>query len=309
MIVRKNIIEDIGRLFFWYPFRYLVQILPLILVYCLGGVLGKIDYYVSGRKRIWKTRKNVSIALKINEKEADKIVRKSLQNHLRNMLEFMRYHQLNNHQLSSIVEYEGLDFLNTALSNGKGVILLTAHFGAKQLLQVALGHKEYALNQINFHMDGKELTNIQRRVSQKQRKNIEEKIPVTFISAKGFMGPVYKCLKNNEVLIIAGDGIGLKRHMDISSYQPFNFLGKKMMFPVNYLNLAKKTGAQIVPVFVLREKTNHRIVFEPALNINSEKNIEGINVFILSLEKKIVKYPFLWEFWEEFDENNLLVPS
>jgi lauroyl/myristoyl acyltransferase len=78
---------------------------------------------------------------------------------------------------------------------------------------------------------------------------------------------------------------------------------------VNYLNLAKKTGAQIVPVFVLREKTNHRIVFEPALNINSEKNIEGINVFILSLEKKIVKYPFLWEFWEEFDENNLLVPS
>lgn len=309
MIVHKNNIKDICRLFFWYPFRYFVQILPSVLIYWLGGVMGDVDYYVSGKKRIWKIRKNIAMALGINEKRAGKIARKSFQNHLRNMLELMKYPQLNNHRLSGMVAYDGLDFLNKAVKNGKGVILLTAHFGAKQLLQVALGHKGYPLNQINFHMDEKELTYIQKKISQRQRINIEKNIPVKFIGAKSFMRPVYKCLQNNEILIIAGDGIGLKRHMDLSSCHPFDFLGKKMLLPVNYFHLAKRTGALIVPVFVIREKTTHRIVFNPALNIDSEKNIEVLNVFIQALEKNILTYPFLWEFWEEFDEDNLLVPA
>lgn len=307
MIVHKNQIKDIFRIFFWYPFRYLVQLLPSVCIHWLGGMMGTVDYFVSGRKRVQKIRKNISTTLEITEKNAEIVARRSFQNHLRNMLELMKYPKLNKQRLSGMVNYEGLDILDNALKNGKGIILLTAHFGAKQLLQVALGHKGYPLNQINFHMDEKELTYIQRKISQRQRINIEKKIPVKFIDAKSFMRPIFKCLKNNEVLIIAGDGIGLKRHMDLSSCRPFDFLGKKMLFPVNYFHLAKKTGALIIPVFVIRKKNSHRIIFNAALDTDSDKNVEAVNEFIRALELNILTYPSLWEFWEEFDEENLLV--
>ena len=306
MIARKNFVKDIFRLFFWYLFRPLVLVFPVSAVYWLGGVLGYVDYFVSGRKRVGKMRTNVSTALRINEKKAKKIVRRNLQNHLRNMLELIKYPQLNPHRIASLVHYHGIDYLNTALKKGKGVILLTAHFGSKQLLQVALGLQGYALSQINFHMSGEELSYIQKRISQRQRINIEKQLPLSFILAKGFMRPVLNCLKKNEVLIIAGDGIGLKRHMD-KSYASFDFLGKKMLFPTNVVDLAKRTGAPIVPVFVIREKTEYRIVFELPLNINVEKYSDAVNEYVLLFENYVREYPFLWEFWEEFDDHNLLV--
>ena len=308
MIAHKNIFKDLCRLILWYPIRWIVLILPFTSVYWIGGVMGYIDYFISGRKRVQKMRMNVSDALGINGEKAKTIVRKNLQNHLRNMIELIKYPKLNRQNIVSLVQYEGIDYLNNALEKEKGVILLTAHFGAKQFLQVALGLQGYPLHQINFHMGAEELSFIQRQISQRQRINIERQLPLNFIPAKGFMRPVFKCLKKNEVLIIAGDGIGLKRHMDLT-YSPFDFLGKKMFFPTNAAVLAERTGAIIVPVFVIRDKTRHRIVFEPPLECGTREHIEVIKDFILLLEKYIHRYPFFWEFWEEFDEDNLLMSS
>ncbi len=310
MIARKNIIKDLCRLLFWYPLRWLVLPLPFIVVYWIGGVMGDVDYFISGRKRVWKMRTNVSNTFGINGKKAKNIVRKNLRNHLCNVLELMKYPNLNRQRIASLVHYDGINHLNTALEKGKGVILLTAHFGAKQLLQVALGLQGYELNQINFHMNEEELSYIQKQISQRQRISIEKLLPLNFILAKGFMRPVFNCLKKNEVLIIAGDGIGLKRHMD-TSYSPFDFLGKKMLFPTNAVVLAERTGAIIVPVFVIREKTKHRIVFEPPVNCDcgSGEHVETVKKYVILLEKYVRRYPYLWEFWEEFDEENLLISS
>ncbi len=280
--------------------------LPSICIYWLGGMMGTFDYYVSGRKRVEIINSNIADALNIDEKKASKITRKTFQNHLRNMLELMTYPRLNERQLAKMVHYEGLHYLDNALKNGKGVILLTAHFGAKQLLQVALGHFGYPLNQLNFHMEAQDLTYIQRRISQKQRMHIEKSMPVSFISAKGFLRPVYKCLKKNEVLIIAGDGIGLKKNMKVSTYHTFSFLGKQMLFPINYLHLAETTKAIVVPVFAVRNKDSHTLIFERPLNIDPKNRFEALRIFKDSLEEKIIRYPFLWEFWEEFNEDNLL---
>lgn len=308
MIAHKNIIKDLFRLLFWYPCRWIFLALPFAAVYWIGGVMGDIDYFVSGRKRVQRMRANISEALGINGKKAGNIVRESLRNHLRNMLELMKYPQLDRQSIASLVHYDGINHLNTALERGKGVILLTAHFGAKQFLQVALGLQGYTLNQINFHMNAEELTYIQKHISQRQRMNIEKQLPLNFIQAKGFMRPVFNCLKKNEVLIIAGDGIGLRRHMDMT-YSPFEFFRKKMLFPTNAAVLAERTGALIIPVFAIREKTRHRIVFKPPLKCHNGNNAELIKEYVQLLEKYVRQYPFLWEFWEEFDEDNLLFSS
>jgi len=306
MIARKNIIKDLFRLLFWYPIRWLILPLPFSALYHIGGLLGEIDYIVSGRKRIQRMSRNISEALGINRRTAKQIVRKNLRNHLRNVLELIKYPQLNRSNITSIVRYNGINYLNSAMKKGKGAILLTAHFGAKQLLQIALGLQEYPLNQVNFHLDGNDLSFIQKQISQRQRINIEKKLPCNFIPSKRFMRPVFECLKRNEVLIIAGDGIGLRKHMDMT-YSPFEFLGKMMLFPTNAAILAKRTGAALIPVFVVREKIKHKIIFESPLNYNSEEDMESIKKYVQLLEKYIREHPYLWEFWEEFDEDNLLI--
>lgn len=306
MIAHRNLLKDIGRILFWFPLKWVVNFLPFSAIFYIGGILGYLDYFFSGRERIRKMLKNISRAFEAEEKELRKIIRNNLQNHCRNVLELIKYPRLNLHNIDTIVSFQGLEFLQKELAKGKGVILATSHFGAKQLLQVGLGLSGYEINQISFHLMGKELSFIQRYISQKQRQKIEKCIPVKFIAADRFLRSAYSCLKQNQILIIAADGVGSAKYMG-KEYAPFNFLGKEMLFPKNVVALTKRTGSSIVPAFVVREGKRQRIIVEPALRVNEQSLEEIFKQFVRLLEKYVRQYPSLWEFWEEFEEGNLLV--
>lgn len=311
MIPHRNIIKDTGRILFWYPLRWLLLLMPFSIISVIGNFLGRLDYLFSGSERIKKMARNMAHVFNFNtnERELKKIIRKNLQNHCKNVLEFVKYPQLNNNNIKKILTFEGIDILNKELTKGRGVILATAHFGAKQLLQVGLGLKGYKINQIHYHMSEEELTYVQKRVSQKQRIKIEEKIPATFIPANSFLRSAFDCLKKNEILVMAADGIGLPEHMK-KGYTPFKFLGKSMLFPSNIPSLAKRTGSSILPIFVIRQKDNkHKIMIKHPININSQSEIDITLKFIKILENYILQYPYLWEFWEEFEEGTLIVAS
>ena len=306
MVPRRNIVKDCARILFWYPVKWFVKLVPFSLVCWIGNFFGYMDYLFSGSERINKMINNISQVFEEDKKALRNIVKKNLQNHCRNVLEFIKYPQLNRKNLSDILLIEGIDILNRELSREKGVILVTAHFGAKQILQIGLGLKGYKLNQICYHMDRDELSFIQKNVSQRQRIKIEEKIPVNFISAKSFMRSAYRCLRENQILIIAADGIGIPKYMN-KGYTQFTFLGKRVLFPTNMSLLAKKTGSSVLPAFVIRgEGIKHKIVIEQPIGTNSRLNEDTINEFVKILERYVLRFPYLWEFWEEFEEGTLI---
>ena len=278
--------------------------MPFFFTYYLGSILGRIDFFISNKKCIGKMNTNLCRALEINKMDARNIIKDNLCNHMRNMLELIKYPQTTKENIHKLVYYDGINHLSEALEKGCGVILLTAHYGAKQLLQVALGLEGYSVNQINYHLGDDELTFTQKRISQHQRRNIEEKLPLRFISANGYMRAAFEALGRNQLLIIAGDGIGLKRYMN-KSYKRFSFLGQKMFFPTNTIKLAHRTRASIIPVFVVREKRKHRIAFEPPLDWNAKNNYAMVYQYVNILEKYVCLHPSFWDFWEEFDEENL----
>ncbi|UCG68945.1 MAG: lysophospholipid acyltransferase family protein [Thermoplasmata archaeon] len=305
MIAHRNILKDLGRVIFWFPLRWFVNLAPFSFVYRIGGILGYVDYLFSGPKRRDKMAKNISRVFSGDPKQFRKIIINNLKTHCRNVLEFIKYSQLRQDNLSDLLSFEGLDFLDRELAKGKGVVLATGHFGAKQLLQLGLGYRGYKVSQVHYHMSRDELTFIQKKVSQRQRIKIEEKIPVKFIGASGFLRPAYTSLKQNQVLIIAADGVGLPEHMK-KGYSPFPFLGKRMLFPINVASLAIRTGASIVPAFVIREGIQHQLVIEPAIEVGARSSEEIVGDFVEILEKYVQRYPHLWEFWEEFDEDTLI---
>lgn len=308
MVARRNFIKDLGRILFWFPLRWLINILPFTAIYWLGGGLGELDYILSGNKRRNKMIKNISVVFNSNEKEVKKIIRSNLKNYMRNTLEFIKYPQLTAKKINDILTIDGIGILDQELVKGKGIILTTAHFGAKQLLQIALGLRGYKVNQIHYHMDDTELTFIQKQISQRHRKKIEEKIPAKFISKNGFFRSAFECLKENQILIIAADGTALPGHMN-RGYGQFYFFGKKVLFPSNIPSLSIRTGASIVPTFVIRDGRKHKIIIEQPLKFNSQSHIDSKWEFIDILEKYIKQYPDHWEFWEEFEEGRLIVKS
>lgn len=306
MIAAPNLLKDLGRIIFWYPVRWLVLLSPFPLVYWAGALLGQLDYLISGRGRVRRMTANLGRALGCSRQQAEQIVRTNLVNHSRNVLEFIKYPGLGYKQLSSLVMFQGLDYLEEGLKNNQGVLLVTAHFGAKQLLQIALGQRGYTVSQVHYHMQRSELTLVQKHVSQRFRKQVEERLPVTFIPANGFQRKALLALRNNGVLIVAGDGSGLVSLID-KSYRPFDFLGSRMLFPTGAGAMAKRTGAVLLPVFVVREGVQHRIVFEPPIPVDDP--LQMVESYVRVLERYVKHYPHLWEFWEEFSEGHLLVPS
>lgn len=299
----KNFIKDVGRIAFWYPFRWMALALPFRAIRPIGAILGHGDWILSGRTRIRRMQRNIAGAFGGDRRLARRVLLANLQNHAMNMIEFMKYPQVNAHNCGSLVVWEGREHLDAALARGHGVVLCTAHFGAKQFLQVALGHAGYQVNQINYHLEGDRLSFVQKNVAQRNRLRIEAQIPCRFISAGGFLRAAFRCLHANELLIIAADGAGRKEDMD-NSFLPFSFLGRTMRFPTNYATLARRTGAVLVPVFAIREKTRHRIVFNPPLDT---ENGDPVRQYVALLERNVRRHPHLWEFWEEFEEGELLV--
>lgn len=308
MVVHKNIIKDAGRILFWFPLRWFVQAVSLRQAQRIGRWLGEIDYRLFGSGRSRKMSSHISEALNISASDARKIVRENLKMNITNTLELMKYPYFTKEELSKSVRFDHLERLDAELKKGKGVILLTAHFGTKQLLQIALGLSGYAVHQLHYHMSSEELSYIQKHVAQTQRKKIESRMPVHFIPADGFLRSAFLCLKNNQILILAGDGIGLKQHMD-RSYRGFDFLGKKMLFPTGPYSLARRTQSVILPVFALREEDGrHRIVFEEPIFVGDKdkESLDSTIQYVTLLESYIRRYPRQWEFWEEFDETVLL---
>lgn len=280
--------------------------MPLAVVYWIGGVFGSLDYIVSGQKRRQKMSKNVISVFGCDEKEAEEIVKLNIRNHCRNVLELMKYPQITPENISTFLDFDGIEYLDQEFKKGRGVLLLTAHFGAKQALQIGLGIKGYPVNQIHYHMDREELSWIQKYISQKQRMKIEKRIPTNFISSKGFMRGAYQCLKDGQILIVAGDGIGLKSHMD-KSYFPLDFLGHKMLFPTSIISLARRTGAAVLPAFAIRDEgIKHKIVIGPPIKMDAESNEDIFREFVRILEQHILRIPHLWEFWEEYEQGNLI---
>lgn len=304
MIVHKNMIKDAGRVLFWYPLRWMVERISLRAVYSLGTLVGAVDYYASGKKGVSRMKTNLTDTFGVSGTQVDRIVMESLQNHSRNVLEMIKYPQMTAGNTSGIIRFDGLAHLDRALENKKGVVLVTGHFGAKQVLQLGLGLAGYSLTQINYHMKENELTWVQKNVSQRQRIRIEQAMPVRFVSANAFLGSAVKSLKKNKILLIGGDGIGVKKYMG-KGYKRFEFLGRQMRFPTGAVALAKWTGAAMLPVFDLRDRFRHTIVIERPIDPKLSHD-DMLRHYIRYLERYVRRDPPLWEFWEEFDRDTLI---
>ncbi|MDP6522865.1 MAG: lysophospholipid acyltransferase family protein [Kiritimatiellia bacterium] len=313
MIIQDNIFRDMAKLVAWYPLRWCVTVSPWRMVYTMGKLAGAGDARIE-KGRIRRITDNLLSVYgdKMIEEDAAKIANRIVQRHFVEHMEFYKFATLNRGNIDKRIKFEGLEHLDAALEKGKGAILAHMHFGSKQFPLVALGHMDYAVNQIGYRdTTAPDHSFIHKHVHLRIRNRLESKFKARHIHLNNSLRPAYRALQNNEVLFIASDGIGGIRGIG-PNYLPVPFLGKTMSFPPGPARMARKTGAALIPLLCLQQQDwTYKAVLEKPVEVvqteNSKQDVQNIVLrYTEVFEKYISKYPDHWMFWEEFQEGNLV---
>ncbi len=187
------------------------------------------------------------------------------------------------------IEIKGKEHLEMALARRKGVIALGAHLGAFTFLGTRLAVEGYPIN-IMINQEGfpklwKRLNNYQGIVDQK------------IFSPKPFTTSIKKslnCLRRNEILYLVADEQQRRRGI------PVPFFGQEAFTPSGPALFSIKTGASILPMFVLREdKIRWTLVIGRPIQIertsDEKKDIETLTKkFTKVIEDSIRHTPSQW---------------
>lgn len=187
------------------------------------------------------------------------------------------------------VRFKNEDYLKAALDKGKGVILVSAHFGNFPLLLARLRLEGYPVAGIMRPMRNL----LVERIFMRQRNRLG--IKTIYSQPRSVcVESTIKSLRNNEIVFIPLD-------QNFGTGGVFvDFFGRKAATATGPVVLAQRTKASIVPCFIVREQDNtHTIIFEPEIKLQIKENSQSTilaNVQVLTeiIEDYIRKYPAQW---------------
>jgi KDO2-lipid IV(A) lauroyltransferase len=192
-------------------------------------------------------------------------------------------------RLKERVRIIGQDNLENALKKGKGVILVSAHFGNFPLMLARLSLEGYKVGGIMRPMRD---TRVEKLFEKKRRRL---KIKTIYSQPrKTCVHNTIRSLSGNEIVFIPID-------QNFGSGGVFvNFFGRKAATATGPVVLAQRTKATLIPCFIIRQPDDtHKIVFEPPFTLKegttSEETVT-LNIQRLTdiIEWYIRRYPAEW---------------
>lgn len=253
-------------------------------------------HYILSKKDREAVAQNLSIVLKKDMKECLVISQRVFRNFGLYLVDFFRMTRLDKETIRRKVTFEGLENMDGALKENKGVIALTCHIGNWEMGGVVLGMLGYDISAVALNHKYKKINDFFTR--QREEKGFK------VINMSSVMKRCVSTLLRKGILALAGDrdftNAGIK----------MDFFGVPTSIPKGPAALSLKTNSLIVPVFFLREnRFNYKFIFDKPIEV---KKLPGFNEdeivkeatgrFIPIMEKYIKMYPEQWlvfrRFWE-----------
>ncbi len=285
---KKRLERGMGFLFI----RLIVKLassLPLAWSGFLGRKAGDLLYFTWRRRRkIALVNLRLAFGEEKSEKEIKSIARKSFQNLLEGLFEVIRFTFLPLESLEKRLVVEGKENLSRALAEGKGVIAFTAHLGVFPLIGSKFARDGFPFSYVIRFPDDVRATDYIKKLG--------ERVNVKFISVKPQHRCISQCLKalrRNETVCLLGDQYS-KEGVKV------NFFGHPAPTAVGPVVLSLRTGARLVPMFIVRRADNkYSLCIEPPFPLETtgkpEKDIpENISRLTKVVESYIRRYPDQW---------------
>lgn len=254
-------------------------IFPYKMFIMAGARLGRIGFRLLKKQRD-KTLAHLRLAFgdEKDEKEIRETALSCFQNLGMGLFELLsiRWRGLNN--IQNFITIEGEGHLKEALSQGKGLILITAHLGNWELCGMLLARMGYQLSAIAAPMHNERLGDIAK--AYRSRFNIDTITRGERSSAR----KIIRLLRGNRILAllldqdIEGDGVYV------------DFFGKKAYTPSGVTSLAIRLNIPVLMIFIVREDGyRHKIIIDRPDGLRKSGDIRSDILFNTALLTKIIE--------------------
>jgi KDO2-lipid IV(A) lauroyltransferase len=260
---------------------------PYPLAYLIAKFGAMLWFMTGSNVRVIKNNISKVLGTDPGSKETHQIAAKIFINWAKNIVDFLKHFNVSREKLKRRVEVKGLENLDSALKKGKGVVIFTAHIGNFEWGACRLAVEGYSIWGVSLFRKNRLTRNFF------ESKRLTKGLKTLYINK---MLKVFRILKNNEIVAIPSDWDPTGQ-----AAKPFRFFGKTAYFPTGALQIALKSGAELIPSFIWRkDKYNHSQIIENPINLVREgdretlvnKNMEKI---LEVMEKYISSHVSEWE--------------
>ncbi len=288
----KKIRKDVGRFFGWLGLSFcslIIKVLPGSWLYGFAQGIAKVGYTLARKQRkIALESLTMAFGQDKSPREIEIIARDCFTFMAKSVAEVLflleRFALLKER-----IRIVGKENLDSALSKGKGVILVSGHFGNFPLMLGRLALEGYHTASIMRPMRDRRVEKI--FLAKRERLDIET---IYSQPRKACVEDCLRSLRNNKLLFIPID-------QNFGTGGVFvDFFGKKAATATGPVVLAQRTKAAIVPCFIIRQKDDtHKIILEPPLILEEGRDAHEtimINIQRLTsiIESYIRRYPAEW---------------
>jgi len=255
-------------------------------LYRTGDYLGGLIYRLSRRYRTIAER---NLTLCFPEKSPGEIRQIALdvfRNLAKTLLETLKMVHMKDKEVCERIRLEGLSYLDEALAKGKGVLLITAHFGNWELMARRLVIQGYKVHVVAREADYEATTGLMTR--------LRETSGYRVIMREEVVREGLRCLKRNECLGLLPDQNQTDSRLFV------DFFGRPACTAPGAALLAMRTGAAMIPLFDYRLPDNtHRAVLYPPIEISSQGDKETdvretMARITRIIEEQVRQFPSQW---------------
>jgi KDO2-lipid IV(A) lauroyltransferase len=269
-------------------FVHAVGLLPRGPARWVGAGIGALAYRGLGRlRRVGQRNLELAFAEKTVE-ERERILKAEYRNLGWLLAEFCKMPEYTAESASRFIRYEGLENYLEARDRGKGVLVLTGHLGAWELSSFYHSLMGMPMGMVIRRLDNPLVDEFVNRIRCLHGNRVIHKDDF----ARGLIGSMR-----------AGETVGIL--MDTNMTPPQGvfvpFFGVEACTASGMSRIAAKTGAAVVPGFLLWEESEQRYVlrFGEALGVTDTGDAErdmlrNTAAFTASIEGYVRRYPEQW---------------
>jgi KDO2-lipid IV(A) lauroyltransferase len=270
-------------------FSFLINLFPESFALWVGRQMGNAAYYLDWEHRnVALQNLRIAFGQEKSEEERRTIAKRNFQHMGMMVIEFFRILGMDTETYKRKVSVEGLEEALKLLDKKKGGLLLIGHFGNWELM----GFMAKVI--------GNPVLAVAKSIKRNERlyrfiQEIRDKAGLHLISPENATQKVIHALSKNRVV-----GIMIDQRAKRSRAVWVEFFGKKAPTTPGLAVMAIRSGAPVVPVFMIRNGfQKHRLLVKDPIELvltgDMNKDVEiNMQRFTRVLESMILQYPDQW---------------
>ncbi len=267
----------------------LTRPLPLRLGYRVAAIVAEICYHFFHRQRRALNENLAWVLGSDDRREVDAVARQAFRNFGKFVIDFIHFPAMSRDEVRRRLVFSQWIELDEVMEAGRGMLIVTMHFGSWDLGAAAFAAYDYPINAIADNYGHEKMNDLVH--------GSREKIGMKIIQMDRVGPNVFRALKRGEILALLIDVPAPDQAITV------DFLGAPAEVSSVPARIALRTGARVVPAMVLRGPQDDTLI-RPVLDVrtaryeatgDAERDVHALTQLMMqSFETLIREHPEQW---------------